>query len=90
MIQDHANSKAQPAPTPGRESVTDAVVADLQTRREHGKLKYNTELQTHNGRDAMVDAYQEALDLVLYFKQALMERDAKTQPTESARTESSR
>lgn len=79
QITDHANSHAQPAPTESRysQSVTDAVVSDLQLRREHGKAKYGRELMSHNGRDAMVDAYQEALDLVLYFKQALMERDAK-------------
>jgi hypothetical protein len=38
-----------------------------------GKAKYGTELKTHNGRKALVDAYQEALDLCLYLKQALME-----------------
>jgi hypothetical protein len=56
-------------------SVTDAVVADMQFRREQGTRKYGTELRTGNGRDALVDAYQEALDLVMYLKQALMERD---------------
>lgn len=76
MIEDHANTSAQPAPVAGRASVTDAVIKDLETRRVHGKAKYGTELMTHNGRDAMVDAYQEALDLVMYFKQALMERDS--------------
>lgn len=79
QVTDHANTKAQPAPRVGRESVTDAIVQDLLSRREHGKVKYGTELMTHNGRDAMVDAYQEALDLVMYFKQTLMERDAKAE-----------
>lgn len=77
MITDHANTKAQPAPVVGQQSVTDAVIADLNTRREHGIKKYSTELMTHNGRDAMVDAYQEAIDLAVYLKQELMERDAK-------------
>lgn len=79
QVKDHANTGAQPAPerTKYSQSVTDAVVKDLQDRREHGKAKYGTELMSHNGRDAMVDAYQEALDLVMYFKQALMERDSR-------------
>lgn len=71
----HADTTAQPAPQPGHTSVTDAVIADMQHRRAQGTAKYGTELQTHNGRDAMMDAYQEALDLVMYLKQALLERD---------------
>lgn len=78
-VTDHANTKAQPAPVIGRASVTDAIVKDMTDRREHGIKKYGTELMTNNGRDALVDAYQEALDLVVYLKQELMERDAKTQ-----------
>ena len=36
---------------------------------EHG-----TPLQAHNGRDPLVDAYQEALDLAVYLRQAIEER----------------
>jgi hypothetical protein len=50
-------------------------MADLEFRREMGILKYGGELKTHNGRDALIDAYQEALDLALYLKQAILERD---------------
>jgi hypothetical protein len=74
----HADSKGQPAPTGNGASVTDAVVADMLYRREHGIVKYGTELRANNGRDALSDAYQEALDLAVYLKQALMERDAET------------
>ena len=69
----------QPAPTPGRIDVTMMVVADLQERSEMGTEKYGTPLRAFNGRDALVDAYQEALDLCCYLKQALIERMA-TQP----------
>jgi len=37
--------------------------------------KYGTYLQTHNGRDALWDAYQEAMDLCMYLRQAILERD---------------
>ncbi len=64
----------EPAPKPGEEKVLDAVLADLTGRAEQGKEKYGTYLMTENGRDPLVDAYQEALDLVMYLKQELMER----------------
>ena len=64
----------QPDPEGKGRPVLPEVIADLQLRAEMGTLKYGTLLKTNNGRDALVDAYQEALDLVMYLKQALMER----------------
>lgn len=72
------NSKAatpQPQPATGKLTVLDYVLADLQERSNAGIQKYGTPLQTHNGRDAMWDAYQEALDLCVYLRQAILERD---------------
>lgn len=54
--------------------VFDLVMADLAQRRQMGRTKYGTELHTHNGRDPMIDAYQESLDLCMYFRQALYEK----------------
>lgn len=73
----HTDS-VQPAPMRSElsQSVTDAVIADMVTRRETGTKKYGVELLTFNGRDALLEAYQESLDLTVYLKQALMERDA--------------
>jgi hypothetical protein len=42
------------------------VIADMQSRDAAGRAKYGTPLQANNGRDALVDAYQEALDLAVY------------------------
>ena len=42
-----------------------------------GIEKYETPLQTFNGRDGLVDAYQEALDLCVYLRQVLEEREAQ-------------
>ena len=53
----------------------DLVVHDMRERDEVGARKHGTRLQPHNGRDVLVDAYQEALDLVVYLRQALYERD---------------
>jgi hypothetical protein len=52
------------------------MIADMKTRRELGGERYGTALQPFNGRDALVDAYEEALDLAVYLKQAILERDA--------------
>lgn len=67
----------QPAPVPNdRPAVWDLVMADMQERHRVGMERYGTPLQPFNGRDALVDAYQEALDLVVYLRQAIAERDA--------------
>ena len=63
----------QPPPLPGRERIVDLVMADLAQRAETGRIKYGTYLQSHNGRDALIDAYQEALDLCMYLRQAIEE-----------------
>lgn len=68
----------QPAPTTSvSPAVWDLVAADMKARDEFGEKKYGTRLQPHNGRDALMDAYQEALDIVVYLRQALYERDGK-------------
>jgi hypothetical protein len=69
----------QPAPqrTDGP-SMHDLVIADMHERKQVGKEHYGTILQAHNGRDAMVDAYQEVLDLAVYLRQAIEERSKPT------------
>lgn len=60
------------------------VMEDLAERLEHGTRKYGQPLQAHNGRNALQDAYEEALDLCVYLKQALEERktpDFEVTPT---------
>lgn len=51
------------------------VFKDMLDRHAEGERKYGVPLQPHNGRDALVDAYQEALDLCVYLRQAIYERD---------------
>lgn len=50
------------------------VIKDMEQRNAIGTEKYGTPLQANNGRDPLVDAYQEALDLVVYLRQAIEER----------------
>jgi hypothetical protein len=57
------------------DSIQALVRADLEKREELGIERYGTSLRAHNGRDALRDAYEEALDLACYLKQAMVERD---------------
>jgi hypothetical protein len=65
----------EPAPAKGTIHIAPLVLQDIQARIAMGEAKYNTTLQAHNGRDALMDAYQEAIDLVMYLRQAIAERD---------------
>lgn len=66
----------QPLPVPnGRPSIQSLVRADLDAREQVGVQRYGTPLQAHNGRDGLRDAYEEALDLTCYLRQALEERE---------------
>ena len=71
-------SHVRPEPAPREPTgiaidVWPAVMGDMATRNVFGTKKYGTPLQTFNGRAALVDAYQEALDLVVYLKQQILE-----------------
>ncbi len=66
----------QPMPTPNEErDIQSLVISDIVTRRAVGIQRYGTALQPNNGRDALRDAYEEALDLAMYLRQAIEERD---------------
>ena len=57
------------------EIILDKVIQDLKGRSVKGEKKYGMKLRTGNGRNALLDAYQEALDLTMYLAQAIMEQD---------------
>ena len=56
-------------------AVWDLVVADMVHRDRIGRERYGTPLQPMNGRDALIDLYQELLDAVVYVRQLIFERD---------------
>ena len=67
-------------PLPVKNSRTDIqslVMADLESRRELGIKRYGTALQAFNGRDMLQDAYEEALDLAVYLRGEIEERNGK-------------
>ena len=66
----------QPPPRPAKGDVWRLVIADMENRRTTGITRYGTPLQANNGRDALVDAYQEVLDLAVYLRQVIEERQS--------------
>jgi hypothetical protein len=54
--------------------VWELVIRDMRERDNVGRARYGTPLQASNGRDALVDAYQEALDLAVYLRQEIERR----------------
>ena len=68
-IWDLVIADMSPAVTP----LERTIVADMRRRDELGRATYGTPLQAHNGRDALHDAYAEALDAVVYLRQVAEE-----------------
>jgi hypothetical protein len=68
-----------PPPKPrqgeGAVKIVDFVVEDLRGRDAVGQKKYGHPLQANNGRNALRDAYEEALDLAMYLRQRLAEEE---------------
>jgi hypothetical protein len=52
------------------------VRADMAERKQLGMSRYGTDLYPGNGRDSLVDAYQELLDLAVYLENATREHGA--------------
>lgn len=65
----------QPPPVPtNHPAAWSLVIADMAQRDVMGSAKYGTRLQPGNGRDSLQDAYEEALDLAVYLRTAIYER----------------
>jgi hypothetical protein len=75
-MNDLINEQRPPADSTG--DVWLMVFKDMEDRRLMGISKYGKPVQPCNGRDALVDAYQEALDLCVYLRQAIEERSRTT------------
>lgn len=72
MPNERIDEQAPPRPSEG--DVWLLVMADMEERRKAGISKYGQPVQPFNGRDALIDAYQEALDMCVYLRQAIEER----------------
>lgn len=64
----------QPLPRSKKISVQEVMIRAIEERREYGKKKCGRALEADNGRDALKDAWEEALDLFTYLTQARLVR----------------
>ena len=74
-IKNKVENNLQPSPIKNTSKpIWDLVIDDMVKRDQTGRERYGTPLQAFNGRDALQDAYEEALDLAVYLRQAIEER----------------
>jgi len=52
------------------------LIESTRKRAKMGKAKYGVYLTANNGRNPLVDAFQEALDQLVYLRQAIEDGDA--------------
>lgn len=65
----------QPAPKGSGRPIYKMVLEDIKDRVREGTIEYGEPLMANNGRDALCDAYQEAIDLVMYLRQLIEEEN---------------
>jgi hypothetical protein len=71
--QEPAISK-EPKPNGSGEDIVDIVKRDIDLRASEGLVKYGEKLKAFNGRSGLNDAYQEVIDLAVYLRQVIEER----------------
>lgn len=60
-------------PHPEQDAVKTLLIADIHLRDATGQKKYGVRLQPNNGRNSTKDAYEEALDAMVYLRTAIAE-----------------
>jgi hypothetical protein len=74
MDRNQYSATEQPDPKQNdKPACWDLVVKDMKDRDEWGRSKYGVPLQPFNGRNAIVDLYQELLDATVYCRQLIEE-----------------
>lgn len=74
MMTHGISSREQATPQGTGPAIFDLMMQDIEERKATGIKTYGEALRAHNGRDPLIDAYQEALDLAVYLRQELYER----------------
>jgi hypothetical protein len=70
--------------------VWELVIEDMQERNRIGTAKHKTPLQVSNGRDSLIDAFQESMDLTVYLRQEMERRKVLEAEVVSLREENRR
>jgi hypothetical protein len=66
--------QAPPAPRQGMPSAAEMLLQDMQERIRSGVERFGEHLQIHNGRNTLIDAYHEALDLAAFMRKKIAEQ----------------
>jgi hypothetical protein len=66
-------TQQQDKPHGAGEAIVDIVIRDLKERKKFGTQKYGEPLKAFNGRNPLVDLYQELIDALVYVRQHLEE-----------------
>ncbi len=68
-------NRPEPPPLPNARPATwELVIEDMRARDHSGRAKYGTPLQPFNGRNNLIDLYQELLDACVYVRNEIEER----------------
>lgn len=71
-------STPEPAPKEGDSPpIWDLVIKDMRDRDKFGRAKYGVPLKARDGRNTLVDAYQEILDAAVYLRKLIYEQEGK-------------
>lgn len=73
IVDDVEARYPRPIPWEQPKSLIARVVADMRERDQLGRARYGVPLTAHNGRDQLVDLYQELLDGAAYARAAMLE-----------------
>jgi hypothetical protein len=63
----------QDLPKPGEQNIVTILLQEIQEKADRGAAKYGSALMSFNGRNSLVDAYQELIDLLMYLRQCVEE-----------------
>ncbi len=74
-MSDHLKEQREPAKESTGRDCWLLVILDMKERRRHGIEKYEVPVRPDNGRDHLIDAYQEALDLCVYLRAEIEKRN---------------
>jgi hypothetical protein len=65
--------------------ILDLVTLDLKARHELGNQRFGRAMQAHDGRFTLQDAYEESLDLAMYLRKEIAEREQREDERDIAR-----
>ncbi len=82
MSETSPSVRLEPMPIQnGSRPIYELLIDFIRQRAELGLKTYKTYLQAHNGRDALVDALQESVDLNQYLMQMVVEAESQRDST---------